>query len=370
MQLDKIFRTAVQYKASDIYITTGSKPVLRINGDLILIEEHPVFTKKVAEEYLLEIMNDEQRKYFAKNLDLDFSLDIPSIARFRVNVFVQRKGIAAAFRLIPEAVHTIDELGLPEVLKHISKQKNGLVIVTGPTGSGKSTTLAAMLNEINETHAHHVITIEDPIEFVHENKKCIIEQREVKTHTLSFQRALRSALREDPDVILVGEMRDLETIALAITAAETGHLVFGTLHTTGAQGTVNRIIDVFPTNQQDQIRTQLSTAIIGVLSQCLIPKIGGGRVAAYEMLVVTPGVANLIRENKTFRITSTIQTGAKLGMVLLDDSLFQLWNDGKITLEDALSKANAPDELATRIAKARKGLFDDEMDVDEQAQDM
>ncbi len=337
MQLDKIFRTAVQYKASDIYITTGSKPVLRINGDLILIEEHPVFTKKVAEEYLLEIMNEEQRKYFAKNLDLDFSLDIPSIARFRVNVFVQRKGIAAAFRLIPEAVHTLDELGLPEVLKHISKQKNGLVIVTGPTGSGKSTTLAAMLNEINETHAHHVITIEDPIEFVHENKKCIIEQREVKTHTLSFQRALRSALREDPDVILVGEMRDLETIALAITAAETGHLVFATLHTSGAAKSIDRMIDAFPFEQQNQIRSQLAESLQAIIWQNLVKtKDGKGRIAPLEIMMNNSAIANMIRKSKTHQVDSAIETGFKEGMQTMKKAVSDLLDADLITEETAI----------------------------------
>lgn len=337
MQLDKIFRTAVQYKASDIYITTGSKPVLRINGDLILIEEHPVFTKKVAEEYLLEVLNEEQRKYFAKNLDLDFSLDIPSIARFRVNVFVQRKGIAAAFRLIPESVYSLDELGLPEVLKTISAGGAGLVIVTGPTGSGKSTTLAAMLNEVNETEANHIITIEDPIEFVHENKKSIIEQREVKTHTLSFQRALRSALREDPDVILVGEMRDLETIQLAITAAETGHLVFATLHTSGATKSVDRIIDAFPFEQQNQIRSQLSESLRAVIWQNLVKtKDGKGRIAPLEIMMNNSAIANMIRKNKTHQIDSAIETGFKEGMQTMKKAVTDLLDADLITEDTAL----------------------------------
>ena len=337
MQLDKIFRTAVQYRASDIYVTTGTKPVLRINGDLVLIEEHPVFSKKMAEEYLLEIMNEEQRKYFAKNLDLDFSLDLPSIARFRVNVFVQRKGIGAAFRLIPENVSTIDELGLPEVLKDIAGGGIGLVIVTGPTGSGKSTTLASMLNEINDNDARHVITIEDPIEFVHENKKCIIEQREVKTHTLSFQKALRSALREDPDVILVGEMRDLETIQLAITAAETGHLVLATLHTSGAAKSVDRIIDAFPFEQQNQIRSQLSESLRSVIWQTLVKtKDGKGRIAPLEIMINNSAIANMIRKGKTHQITSAIETGFKEGMQTMKKAVSDLLDADLITEETAL----------------------------------
>lgn len=344
MLLDKIFRTAVQYKASDIYITSGSKPVLRINGDLILIEEHEVFTKKLAEEFLLETMNEEQKKYFAKNLDLDFSLDLPSIARFRVNMFVQRKGIAAVFRLIPENVMTLDELGMPESIKRIATANSGLVIVTGPTGSGKSTTLAAMLNEINETEARHVITIEDPIEFVHENKKCIIEQREVKTHTLSFQRALRSGLREDPDVILVGEMRDLETIALAITAAETGHLVFATLHTSGAAKSVDRMIDAFPFEQQNQIRSQLAESLRAVIWQNLVKtKDGKGRVAPLEIMMNNSGIANMIRKAKTHQINSAIETGFKEGMQTMKKAVIDLLEADLITEETA--EECLPDEV-------------------------
>jgi twitching motility protein PilT len=255
-------------------------------------------------------------------------------------------------------------------MSKLCMRPRGLILVTGPTGSGKTTTLAAMIDYINDTIDHHIITIEDPVEFYHPHKKSTVNQREVGVDVPNFAEAIRRSLRMDPDVILVGELRDLETIEAAITAAETGHVVFGTLHTTGAQGTVNRIIDVFPTNQQDQIRTQLSTSIIGVLSQALLPRAGGGRVAAYELLVVTPGIANLIRENKTFRITSAIQTGAKLGMILLDDSIFNLWREEKITIEDALAKANNPDELAKRIAKAKRGIFDDEKDDSERQSKM
>jgi len=245
------------------------------------------------------------------------------------------------------------------------QRPRGLVLVTGPTGSGKSTTLASLVNFLNETHDHHIITIEDPIEFYHEHKKSTINQREVGVDVPSFAEAIRRALRQDPDVILVGELRDLETIQAAISAAETGHVVFGTLHTNSAQGTVNRIIDAFPGNLQDQIRTQLSTSLIGVVAQTLLPKIGGGRVAAYEVLVVTPGIANLIRENKTFRINSAIQTGAKYGMTLMDDTLFNLWRDGKVTVEDILAKSHRPDDLAKRIVNARRGLEDTGAAVEE-----
>ncbi len=344
MLLDKIFRTALQYKASDIYITTGSKPILRINGDLVTIEEHSPLTKKAAEDYLLEVMTEEQKSYFAKNLDIDFSLDLPSICRFRVNIFVQRKGIAGAFRLIPEVVYSIDELGLPETLKQITKYNNGLVVVTGPTGSGKSTTQAAMLNEINANEAQHIITVEDPIEFVHENKKSIIEQREVKTHTISFQRALRSALREDPDVILVGEMRDLETISLAITAAETGHLVFATLHTSGAAKSIDRIIDAFPFEQQNQIRSQLSESLRAIVWQNLLKtKDGKGRIAALEIMINNNAIANMIRKSKTHQVNSAIETGFREGMQTMKKSVTEMLEADLISEEEAMK--NIPPEF-------------------------
>jgi twitching motility protein PilT len=258
-------------------------------------------------------------------------------------------------------------LGLPEVIKKLCMRPRGLFLVTGPTGSGKSTTLASMINYINETVDHHIITIEDPIEFYHYHKKSTVNQREIHVDVPSFAEAIRRALRQDPDVILVGEMRDLETIEAAISAAETGHVVFGTLHTNSAQGTINRIIDAFPANLQEQIRTQLSTSIIGVLAQSLIPRIGGGRCAAYEILVVTSAVANLIRENKTFRINSAIQTGGKHGMILMDDALFKLWREEKCTVEDLLAKAHNAEELARRIANARRGVFDDDQETEEAA---
>lgn len=344
IQLEKIFRTAVQYKASDIYISTGSKPILRINGDLVNIEEHGVLSKKMAEDYLLEIMNEEQKKVFAQNLDLDFGIDIENIARFRVNMFVHRKGISAVFRLIPETVFSLDELGLPEQLKKVTAFKNGIVIVTGPTGSGKSTTMAALLNEINLTDAQHIITVEDPIEFVHANKKSIFEQREVKTHTKSFPNALKAVLREDPDVVYIGEMRDLETISLAITAAETGQLVFATLHTSGASKSVDRIIDAFPFEQQNQIRAQVSESLRAVIWQNLLKtKDGKGRIAALEILFNNNAIANMVRKAKTHQINSAIETGFKEGMQTMKKSVTDLLEADLISEEEAM--ANIPEEL-------------------------
>jgi twitching motility protein PilT len=350
MLLDKIFRTAIQYKASDVYITTGSKPVLRINGDLILIEEHPVLTKKMAEDYILDTMTEEQKNFFAKNLDLDYSLDLPSICRFRANVAVQRKGIAAFFRLIPEIVFTLDELGHPDILKQITNYNNGLVIVTGPTGSGKSTTQAAMINEININDAQHIITVEDPIEFVHENKKSIVDQREVKSHTQSFSKALRASLREDPDVILIGEMRDLETISLAITAAETGHLVFATLHTSGAAKSIDRIIDAFPSEQQNQIRSQLSESLKAIVWQQLLKtRDGKGRVAPLEIMLNNSGIANMIRKAKTHQVDSAIETGFKEGMQTMKRAITDMLDADLITEEEAFKAMPQDFEPAEQI---------------------
>jgi twitching motility protein PilT len=290
----------------------------------------------------------------------DFGFAFGDVGRFRVSIFKQKSCVGMVLRLIPAKLLTFDELGAPPVLTDLCARPRGLVLVTGPTGSGKTTTLATMIDYINQTFDHHIITIEDPIEFYHTHKKSTVNQRELGVDVPTFAEAIRRALRQDPDVILVGEMRDLETIEAAITAAETGHVVFGTLHTTGAQGTINRIIDVFPTNQQEQIRTQLSVAVIGVLSQTLLPRIGGGRVAAYEMLVIDSAIANLIRENKTFRITSAIQTGQKKGMQLLDDHMFKLWRDGKVEKRDIMLKAHSPDELSNKIAQVERGMFEDE----------
>ncbi|MEK7548137.1 MAG: type IV pilus twitching motility protein PilT [Patescibacteria group bacterium] len=336
-KLDKIFRTAVQYKASDIFIPTGAKPTLRINGDLIKVEEHPILTKKMAEEYLLEILNPEQKKRFEQTLDIDLSLEIEDISRFRVNMFVQKKGISAVFRLIPENVLSMDDLGLPAQLKRSTTFKNGLVIVTGPTGSGKTTTLAAMINEINRNQKKHIITVEDPIEYAHKDNQSVIQQREVGIHTHSFQKALRAALRENPDVILLGEMRDLETMQQALTAAETGHLVFATLHTMGCAESINRIIDSFPADQQNQIRTQLSTSLRAIFWQTLIKtKDEKGRVAAIEVMFNNNAVANMIRKSSTHQINSVIETSTKEGMQTMKKALTDLLQAGLITEENAL----------------------------------
>jgi twitching motility protein PilT len=296
---------------------------------------------------------------FQETGSADFGFAFGDQARFRVSIFRQKGNVSMVLRQIPVNLMTMDQLGLPPIFKEMILRPRGLLLVTGPTGSGKSTSLAAMVDHLNSTVDHHIITIEDPIEFYHNHKKSTVNQREVGVDVTSFAEAIRRALRQDPDVILVGELRDLETIEAAITAAETGHVVFGTLHTSSAAGTINRVIDVFPSHQQDQIRTQLATAIIGILAQQLVPRIGGGRVAAFETLVVTPGIANLIRENKIFRITSAIQTGSKYGMQLLDDHLFQHWRNEVATKEDVMMKSNSPDDLGKRIAAAERGIFDE-----------
>jgi twitching motility protein PilT len=356
--IDKLLHAVVKQGASDLHIVTGQPPVLRLHGRLQRLK-----TKELTSEDTVALMKSIAPERCQQELQevggSDFGFAFGDMCRFRVSIFKQRGDVSMVLRQIPNELLTMEQLKLPPVCKQLVMRPRGLFLVTGPTGSGKSTTLAAMINYLNEVVDHHIITIEDPIEFYHYHKKSTVNQREVGVDVPSFSEALRRALRQDPDVILVGELRDLETIEAAITAAETGHVVFGTLHTTGAQGTVNRIIDVFPTNQQDQIRTQLSTSIIGVLSQALLPRIGGGRVAAFEMLVVSSAIANMIRENKTFRITSSIQTGAKQGMILLDDSLFDLWRTEQITAEDALGKSANPADLEKRIALARRGRFDD-----------
>ncbi|MDZ4821511.1 MAG: type IV pilus twitching motility protein PilT [Planctomycetota bacterium] len=366
--IDKLLQACVKQGASDIHITVGQPPVFRMDGHMRRLETK-VLTGEDTTGLMKSITPDRCQQELQTVGGSDFGFAFGDQARFRVSIFKQRGNVAMVLRQIPNKLLTMEQLGLPPVVQKLIMRPRGLMLVTGPTGSGKSTSLASMINYINETVDHHIITVEDPIEFYHYNKKSTVNQREVGVDVPSFSEALRRALRQDPDVILVGELRDLETIEAAITAAETGHVVFGTLHTTGAQGTVNRIIDVFPTNQQEQIRVQLSTAIIGVLSQTLIPKIGGGRVAAHEMLVVDSAIGNLIRENKTFRINSMIQTGAKKGMVMMDDALFAHWKAGTCTAEDLLAKANSPDELARRIANAQRGLFDDEDDVSRKAKD-
>jgi len=358
IQIDKLLTAAVKGGVSDIHITVGLPPVFRMSGSMTP-QATKVLTADDTNGLMKAITPERCQAELAEKGGCDFGFAFKDIARFRVSVFKQKGTVAMVLRQIPNKMLTPEQLGVPEVCKKMVQRPRGLFLVTGPTGSGKSTTLASLINFINETHEHHIITIEDPIEFYHKSKKCTVNQREIGTDVTSFSEALRRALRQDPDIILVGELRDLETIEAAISAAETGHVVFGTLHTSSAQGTVNRIIDAFPTNQQEQVRTQLSTAIIGVVSQTLLPKIGGGRVAAYEILVVTPAIGNLIRENKTFRINSSIQTGAKLGMQLLDDHLFKLWNEKKITKENAFAKAQQPDDLMQRIFNAERGIFDE-----------
>lgn len=356
--IDKLLQAAVKQGASDIHIVTGQPPVFRLHGRMRKLE-----TKVLEPDDTVALMKSIAPERCQRELQergsADFGFAFGDLARFRVSIFKQRGHVSMVLRQIPNNMLTPAQLGLPDVCVKLVMRPRGLFLVTGPTGSGKSTTLASLVNYINETVDHHIITIEDPIEFYHYHKKSTVNQREIGVDVPSFSEAIRRALRQDPDVILVGEMRDLETIEAAISAAETGHVVFGTLHTNSAQGTINRIIDAFPGNLQDQVRTQLSTSVIGVVAQTLLPKIGGGRCAAYEILVVTPGIANLIRENKTFRINSAIQTGAKLGMQLMDDHLFRLWLEQKCTLEDVLSKAQNQDELAKRVHNAQRGIMED-----------
>ena len=357
--IDKLLQTVVNRKASDLHLTVGQPPVIRVDGHLKRLE-----TKVLEPEDTVALMKSIAPERCQQELQevggADFGFAFGDQARFRVSIFKERGYVAMALRQIPTKLMDFKDLGTPAVLAKLCERPRGLILVTGPTGSGKTTTLATMVDYLNTNFDHHIVTVEDPIEFYHTHKKSTIAQRELGVDVPSFAEAIRRGLRQDPDVIMVGEMRDLETIETAITAAETGHVVFGTLHTTGAQGTINRIIDVFPTSQQEQIRTQLSTAVIGVLSQTLLPKIGGGRVAAYEMLVVTPAVANLIRESKTYRITSTIQTGAKLGMQLLDDHMFRLWREKIVDKREVLLRANNPEELMMKIGRAERGLFEDD----------
>jgi twitching motility protein PilT len=366
--IDKLLQATVKQDASDLHLAVGQPPVLRIHGRLQKLK-----TKILEPEDTVALMKsitpDRCQQELQEQGGTDFGFAFGDIARFRVSVFKQKGNVGLVLRLIPVEMLSMDKLGLPEIVKGLLERPRGLVLVTGPTGSGKTTTLASMIDHMNDTMDHHIITIEDPIEFYHNHKKSTINQREIGVDVPAFAEAIRRALRQDPDVILVGEMRDLDTIEAAITAAETGHIVFGTLHTTSASGTINRIIDVFPTNQQEQIRTQLSVAVIAIICQALLPRIGGGRIAAFEILIVTPAISNLIRENKTFRIPSAIQTGSRHGMQLLDDHLFHLWKDEKITKQDAFVKSHNPDELRSRIANAERGMFDDDMDVEHAADD-
>jgi twitching motility protein PilT len=338
MDITELLAFSVQHDASDLHLSTGTPPAIRVEGDVRKLNI-PAFDAKDVNALVYDIMNDRQRKEYEENLEVDFSFEVPNLARFRVNAFNQNRGPAAVFRTIPSKILSLDDLGCPEIFREIADTPRGLVLVTGPTGSGKSTTLAAMVDYINDNKNDHILTIEDPIEFVHENKKCLINQREVHRDTLSFSAALRSALREDPDVILVGEMRDLETIRLAMTAAETGHLVFGTLHTTSAPKTIDRIIDVFPGEEKSMVRSMLSESLRAVISQCLIKKVGGGRVAAHEIMIGVPAIRNLIREDKIAQMYSAIQTGMQHGMQTMDQCLQGLVNRGVITKQHAMEKA-------------------------------
>src|SRR5437870_1660774 len=336
-RIDEILTLMTEREASDLHIASGSAPYLRIHGEMVKLNYKDI-TPEVCQALIFEILSKTQRESFLDNWDLDFSYSLKGVGRFRVNVFRQRKGVAAVFRLIPEQIQTIQELGLPETLENLINVSEGLVLVTGPTGSGKSTTLASLIHTINKENQAHIITVEDPIEFVHENQRCLISQREIASHTKSFTNALRAALREDPDIILVGEMRDLETISLAITAAETGHLVFGTLHTNSAIKTIDRVIDVFPEGQQTQIRVMLSESLRGVVAQALLPRPNHqGRVPVVEILINVPAVANLIREGKTHQIATVMQTGRAHGMMTFESAIQELIQKGLISKEDGMS---------------------------------
>ena len=339
-KIDAFFKYMMDNDASDLHLSAGSKAQIRKHGELEDLN-YPEISNDALESLLFEIITDEQKEVFLTRNDLDFAYEIPDVARFRANYFVQKRGVAAVFRVIPSKIMSVEDLGLPEQILKFTQLNRGLVLVTGPTGSGKSTTLAAIIDFINRDRKDHILTIEDPIEFVHQNKGCLINHREIGTHTESFATALRAALREDPDVILVGEMRDLETIELAITAAETGHLVFGTLHTSSAAKTIDRIIDAFPSGQQAQIRTMLSESLKGVVCQQLMKRIDQpGRLAALEILFCNTAVANLIREAKTFQIPSVMQTGKREGMQLLDTAIMNFLQKEQISPQEAYQKAN------------------------------
>ncbi len=338
MDITELLAFSVKHNASDLHLSAGLPPMIRVDGDIRRINV-PVLEHEAVHALVYDIMNDKQRRDYEEFLEVDFSFEIPGLARFRVNAFNQERGAAGVFRTIPSKVLPLEDLNAPTVFKKICDVPRGLILVTGPTGSGKSTTLAAMLDYINNTQYGHVLTIEDPIEFVHQSKKCLINQREVHQHTLGFSEALRSALREDPDFILVGELRDLETIRLALTAAETGHLVLGTLHTSSAAKTIDRIVDVFPAAEKSIVRSMLSESLRSVISQTLLKKVGGGRLAAHEIMIGTPAIRNLIREDKVAQMYSAIQTGQAHGMQTLDQNLADLLRKGLITRLDARARA-------------------------------
>ncbi len=367
--MEKLLSTVIQLKASDLHISVGQPPVVRHHGRMRKLDAKILDTDDTA-GLMKSITPDRCQQELQQKGGADFAIEYTDGVRFRVAIFKQRGSIGMVMRRIPSQFLTFEVLRMPEAIRSLIVRPRGLLLVTGPTGSGKTTSLASMINFINDNYDRHIITLEDPIEYFHKHKKCTVNQREIGTDVPDFKEGIRRALRMDPDVILVGEMRDLETIHAAIEAAETGHVVFGTLHTSGAASTVNRIIDVFPKDQQDQVRTQLSTALMGVLSQALLPKKPEGVIAAYEMMVVTPAIQNLIRENKVYRIDSALQTGRKEGMFLLDESLFRLWKDGLCEKEEVLLKSSKPNELAAKIAQAeRNELEDDDDDEDDEDDD-
>jgi twitching motility protein PilT len=367
--MEKLLSTVIAQKASDLHITVGQAAVIRHHGRM-----QKLVTKVLDADDTTALMKsitpDRCQQELQEKGGADFAIEYKDGVRFRVAIFKQRGSIGMVLRRIPSQFLTFEQIGMPEAIRRLITRPRGLLLVTGPTGSGKTTSLASMMDFLNQNYDRHMITLEDPIEYFHQHKKCTVNQREIGVDVPDFKEGIRRALRMDPDIILVGEMRDLETIHAAIEAAETGHVVFGTLHTNSASSTVNRIIDVFPQEQQDQIRTQLSTALIGVLCQTLLPRRPEGLVAAYEMMVVTPAIQNLIRENKTYRIDSSLQTGAKDGMFLMDESLFKLWRNNLVEKEEVLGKAQKPAELAARIAMAEQGVTDvDEEDEDEDEDD-
>jgi twitching motility protein PilT len=351
--IDRLLEHVVAHGSSDLHITVGSKPILRIHGTLRRIEDEPVMTPEMTREMFYRILSTEQQKHLEIKRQLDLAYSVPGLARFRVNIYSQRESLAGAFRLIPTEIKSLEELGLPSNLHELTRRPRGIVLVTGPTGSGKSTTLAAFIDEINRTRYDHIITIEDPIEFLHRHKNCIVNQREIGADALSFEEALRAALRQDPDVILVGEMRDLETIAIALTAAETGHLVFATLHTQSAPSTIDRIIDVFPAEQQDQVRMQLALSLEGIMTQTLLKTIDEqGRVPALEVLIPDDAIRNLIRQGKIEQIYSFMQTGTKRGMLTMEQSLADLVSKHLISVETAVSRSTRADQLVGLLERS------------------
>ena len=366
--MEKLLSTVIQLKASDLHITVGQPPVVRHGGRMKKLDTK-VLDADDTTALMKSITPDRCQQELQQRGGTDFAIEYVDGYRFRVAVFKQRGSIGLVMRRIPSEFLSFEVLRMPEAIRSLIVRPRGLLLVTGPTGSGKTTSLSSMINFINDNYDRHIITLEDPIEYFHKHKKSTVNQREIGVDVPDFKEGIRRALRMDPDVILVGEMRDLETIHAAIEAAETGHVVFGTLHTSGAASTVNRIIDVFPKDQQDQVRTQLSTALIGVLSQALLPKKPSGVIAAYEMMVVTPAIQNLIRENKVYRIDSAIQTGRKHGMFLLDESLFRLWKDQLCDKEEVLLKAAKPAELAAKIAQAERGMLEDEDEFEDEDED-